>query len=319
LFALTVAWNACADSAAPVHAQAFPTRPIRIVVANAPGSSPDFIARAIARPAEAYLGQNVIVDNRAGANGIIAAVIVAKAAADGYTVLHTPPAFLISPLIYRKLQYDVHRDFVPVTTIATGVGFLMLVHPSLRAHTIKEFVALAKQKSLAYGSPPPGNTTHLAMELFKVRAGVDLRHIAYKGGADTYNALLGGEIQVTFSPPTAALSHVQPGRMRALGFSGSKRFGRLPEVPLISEAGAPDFVVDFTWNAWFAPAKTPPAVVNKLQAAVREALKAPRILEFLDAAAFYPVGSTPAVFREFVDAEMKRYAQIVRDAKIALQ
>lgn len=318
-FAIAAPVSSWSQSPAAAGSQAFPVRPIRVVVANAPGSSPDLIARTIARPAEVHLGQNVIVDNRAGANGIIAAVIVAKAAPDGYTVLHTPPAAIINPLIYRKLQYDVHRDFAPVTAIAAGVGFLLLVNPTLPAHSVKEFIALARQKSLAYGSPPAGSTTHLAMELFKVRAGIDLRHIAYKGGNDTYNGLLGGEIQATFSPPTAALPHVQSGRMRALGFSGSKRFSRLPEVPLISEAGLPDYVVDFTWNAWFAPAKTPPAILNRLHGAVREALKSPKVVEFLDAAAFYPVGSTPEEFRTFVDIEMKRYAQIVREAKIAQQ
>lgn len=317
--ALTAAGSACAQSAVPAAGQAFPGRPIRLVVASPAGSSPDLIARALARQAEIHLGQNVIVDNRAGANGVIAAVIVANAAPDGYTVLHTAPAFLLNSIIYKKLQYDAHRDFVPVTNVAAGVGYLMLVNPALPVYTVKEFVVLAKQKSLTFSSPPAGGTTHLAAELFNVHAGLQLRHISYRGGSDAVNAVMSGEVDVTFSPPTGALPLVQSGKLRALGFSGSKRFSRLPEVPLISEAGVPDYIVDFTWNAWFAPAKTPPVIVNKLHAAVRDALKAPKMLEFLDAAAFYPVGSTPQEFRTFVDAELKRYAQNIRDAKIPQQ
>jgi len=317
--ALTAAGNVCAQGAAPAGGQAFPSRPIRLVVASPAGSSPDLIARGIARHAEIFLGQNVIVDDRAGANGIIAASIVANAAPDGHTVLHTAPAFILNKIVNRELPYDVHKDFVPVTNIAAGVGYLMLVNPALPVYTVKEFIALAKQKSLTFSSPPVGGTTHLAAELFNVRAGLQVRHISYRGGSDSVNAVMAGEVDVTFSPPTGALPFVQSGKLRALGFSGSKRFSKLPEVPLISEAGVPDYVVDFTWNAWFAPAKTPPAIVNRLHAAVREALKAPKIIEFLDAAAFYPVGSTPEEFHKFIDVEMKRYAQSVREAKIPLQ
>jgi tripartite-type tricarboxylate transporter receptor subunit TctC len=314
--ALTDAGSVCAQTAAPERGQSFPSRPIRLVVSTTAGGSPDLIARTISRQAEAYLGQTIIVDNRGGANGIIGTTIVINAPPDGHTVLHTAPAVLLNPLIYRKLPYDVDRDLVPVTCIAVGVGYLMLVSPTLPARTVREFVALAKQKPLTYSSSPVGSTTQIASELFNVRAGVQLLHVPYKGGNEAVSAVMGGEAHVTFSPPTAALPFVQSGKLRAIGFSGSKRFARLPDVPLISEAGVPDYVVDFTWNAWFAPAKTSPAIVGKLHAAVREALKAPKVQEFLDAAAFYPVGSTPEQFRDFVAKETKRYSQIVREAKI---
>ena len=317
--ALTGAGDACAQGAAPDRAQAFPSRPIRLVVSTTAGGSPDLIARTIGRQAEAYLGQTLIVDNRGGANGIIGTMIVINAPPDGYTVLHTAPAVLLNPLIYRKLPYDVDRDLVPVTCIAVGVGYLMLVSPALPARTVKEFIALAREKPLTYSSSPVGSTTQIASELFNVRAGVKLLHVPYKGGNEAVSAVMGGEAHVTFSPPTAALAFVQSGRLRAIAFSGSKRFARLPDVPLISESGVPDYVVDFTWNAWFAPASTPPEILNKLHAAVREALKSAKVLEFLDAAAFYPVGSTPEEFREFVAKETKRYAQIVREAKVPPQ
>lgn len=319
LIALTIMSSAFAQGGASTSAHAFPTRPIRLVVNTSAGSSPDLIARAVSRQAESFLGQNIIVDNRTGANGIIGAVIVAHAAPDGYTVLHTSPGVILNAVVHRKLQYDIHRDFVPVTQVAAGVGYLMLVHPSLPAYTVTEFIALAKQKPLTYGSVPVGGTTHLAAELFNLRAGVTMRHIPYRSGADSVNAVMANEVNVTFSPPTGALAHVQSGRLRAIAFSGSKRFARLPEVPLVSEAGVPDYVVDFTWNAWFAPAKTPAAIVTRLHAAVREALKVPKIVDFLDAAAFYPVGSTPEEFRAFVNAELKRYSEAVREAKISLQ
>jgi tripartite-type tricarboxylate transporter receptor subunit TctC len=313
---LAMAGVSCAYGAAGDRGQ-FPNRPIRLVVATTAGGSPDLIARVVARHAEAALGQNVIVDNRGGANGIIASTLVAQAPPDGHTVLHTAPAVILNPLVYRRLPYDVARDLAPVTAVANGLGYLMLVHPALPARTVTDFVGLARQKSLAYGSSV-GSTIHLANELFNLRAGVQVRLVPYKGGAEALNALAGGEIQLLLSPPTAALPFVQSGRLRAIAFTGSKRFSRLPDVPLVSEAGIP-YVVDFTWNAWFAPAKTPPEILDRLHAAVREALKAPKVLEFLEAAAFVPVGSTPAEFRAFVAAETKRYADVVRETKIPMQ
>ena len=322
VFILFPAASTAVQGATPVRAaavaQAFPTRPIRAVVASPASSSPDLIARAVTREAENFFGQNFIIDNRAGANGIIAAGIVGNAAPDGYTLLHTAPAFLLNSLVHKNLPYDVRGDFVPVTCVAAGVGYLMLVNPSLPVKTVKEFIALAKQKSLSYSAPPVGGTTQLAAELFNLRAGLQLRHISYRGGSDAVNAVMAGEVDVTFSPPTGSAMHVQAGRLRALGFTGSKRYGRMTDVPLISESGVPDYIVDFTWNAWFAPAKTPAPIVNRLQAAVSAALKAPKVADFLDAAAFYPVGNTPEEFRVFVDAELKRYAQNLREAKVPL-
>lgn len=301
------------------QAQTYPARPVRLVVPSPAGGSPDLIARALARELEPLFGQSFIVDNRGGANGIIAAGIVAGAAPDGYTILHTPPAFLLNSLVYKKLSYDVRRDFVPVTCVAAGVGFLLLVSAATPVKSVKELITLAKTKSLTYGAPPVGGTTTLAAELFNLRAGVQIRHISYRGGNDSINAVIAGEVDVTFSPPTGSAVHVQSGRLRALGFTGSKRYSRMPDVPLISEAGVPDYVVDFTWNAWYAPAKTPPAILNRLQGAVSMALKSPKMIEFLDVSAFYPVGSTPEEFRVFTDAELKRYAQHLREARVPMQ
>lgn len=316
---LLMALSAMGAMSGHAHAQAYPARPIRTVVGSPAGSSPDLIARAITREAENTLGQSFIIDNRGGANGIIAAGIVAAAAPDGYTLLHTAPAFLLNALVNKKLPYDVRNDFVPVTCVAAGVGYLMLVNGASPVKTVKEFIALAKQKSLTFSAPPVGGTTTLAAELFNLHAGIQVRHIAYRGGSDAVNAVMASEVDVTFSPPTGSAAHVQSGRLRALGFTGSKRYGRMPDVPLISESGVPDYVVDFTWNGWFAPARTPPAILKRLQAAVSTALKTPKMIDFLDAAAFYPVGNTPEEFRLFADAELKRYAQHLREAKVPMQ
>lgn len=152
-----------------------------------------------------------------------------------------------------------------------------------------------------------------------MRAGTQLRHIPYKGGSETFNALISGEVQVLIVPPTAAMPYVKAGRLRALGFSGSKRFADLPDIPTIAEAGVPDYIVDFTWNGWFAPARTPAAIITRLQTEVQKALQAPKLREVLAASAFYPVGNTPEEFSKFIHAEMKRYAEIVREAKIPQQ
>jgi tripartite-type tricarboxylate transporter receptor subunit TctC len=298
---------------------AYPLRPVRVVVPFGAGGSPDVLARSLGAQLELQLGKNFIIDNRAGANGIIGAEIVARAAPDGYTVMHTPPGFIINSLVYKKLSYDVHRDYAPVTNVASGSGYLLLVNPSLPVTNIKELIALAKTKPFSYGSQPVGNTLHLASEMFNRSAGLNLQHVPYKGGADSFAALMSNEIQVLIVPPTAAVPYVKAGRLRALGFTGSKRLALMPEVPTIAESGLPDYVVDFTWNGWFAPANTPAAIVKRLQSEIRKAVQAPRMREILDASGFTAVADTPDEFRAFVQREIKRYAEIVRDAHIKVE
>jgi tripartite-type tricarboxylate transporter receptor subunit TctC len=310
----------CAIGAPAAAAEpAYPQRPIRVVVPFGPGGSPDVLARALGAQLETQLGRTFIIDNRAGANGIIGAEIVARAAPDGYTVMHTPPGFIINTLIYRNLSYDVHRDYVPVTNVASGSGYLLLVNPSLPVQSITELIALAKARPLSFGSPPAGNTLHLASEMFSRSARVSLQHVPYKGGSDSFAALMGNEIQMLIVPPTAAIPYIKAGRLRALGFTGSKRLALMPEVPTIAESGLPDYVVDFTWNGWFAPARMPASIVLRLQTEIRKAVQAPRMQEILTVSGFTAVASTPDEFRAFVQSEMKRYAQIVREANIKVE
>ena len=310
LAALAASWSAIA--------QPFPARPVRIVVPFAPGGSPDLLARALAQQLEQQLGRSFIVDNRAGANGIIGAEIVARAAPDGYTVMHTPPAFVLNTLVYKKLPYDVHRDYAPITNVGTAGGYVLLVTPSLPVGTVGELIALAKAKPLAYGSPPAGNTLHLASELFKVRAGVPFLHVPYKGGTESFTALMSGEVQMLIVPPTAAVPYVRSGRLKAIGFTGSKRLAALPNLPTIAESGLPEYVVDFTWNGWFAPSRTPPSLITLLQTEVAKAVHAPKVRELFSMSGYTAVANAPEEFRRFVHAEVKRYAELVREARIAV-
>jgi tripartite-type tricarboxylate transporter receptor subunit TctC len=227
-------------------------------------------------------------------------------------------SLVINPRIYRKLPYDVFRDLEPVTNIVLGDGYLLLVHPSVPAQSVKELVALAKNrdKPLSYGTPGIGNTLHLATELFNVRAGTQLLHVPYKGVAPALNSLLAGETQVIFIPPTIAVQHVKTGKARALGFTGSKRWPFMPEVPTIMEAGVPDFEITGSWHGWLAPAKTPSSIIARIHAEAKKALQVPRVRDFLVAGGYEPDGSTPEQFRKFLKTESDRYAEAVRAAGI---
>ena len=307
---------------AQVHAreQAYPSRPIRLVSTSAPGGSSDVIARTVAQQVESASGWNFVVDNRAGAAGIIGYGIVAKAAPDGYTVLHATAALVINPSIYRKLPYDV-GDFAPITSLGSAYGYLVIVNPSVRARELRDLIALARNKDrrLLYGSPGVGNTLHLAGATFNERAGTHLVHVPYKGVAPVFNALISGEIQVLFSPPAAILQHVQSGKVRALAFTGPRRWEGLPDVPTVAEVAIPGFDISGSWHGWFAPAKTPGALIDQLYQALRVAIHTPKVRDFLKVSGYEPDGRPPAEFRRFIAAEVRRYAEEVRKAGVEPQ
>lgn len=300
-------------------AEAYPNRPIRLVVGLAPGGTQDLIARTASRQVAAQLGQNVVVDNRDGATGIIATDMVAKAAPDGYTLLHASSDFVINTLMHKKLPYDIHRDFAPVTIVVTGVGYLLLAHPSVAAGNVREFIALAKQPNgrLTFGSGGIGNNLHLAGELFNMRTGTRLTHVPYKGGAPAVNALIAGEIQSLFVPPTpTVLQQLKVGRLKALGFTGAKRWALLPEVPTMVEGGVADFVYSGAWHGWIAPAKTPKDIIARLQAETQKAMQEPRVREPLIAAGYDPVGSSTEEFRRAIKADAQKTAELMQAAGI---
>ncbi len=311
-------WAAAVCAAWPFAAVAadYPTRPIRIVVSGAPGGAADLIGRPVAAQIEKQTGWSLVVDNRAGANGIIATDIVAKSQPDGYTWLVNTVAITINPSVYRKLPYDTERDILPVTNLALGSGYMLIANAGVAANSIAELIALAKKGArIAYGTPGFGNGQHLAGELFNLRAGVELLHIAYKGAAPAVTALLGGEVQVSFAPPIIATQYIKAGRVKALGFTGTARLPALPEVPTIGET-VPGYRFVGNWDGWFAPAKTPPAIVNRMYAEIRQALQLPRIREAIIAAGYDPVADTPAEFGKFISAEIRKYTEIARAAKI---
>jgi tripartite-type tricarboxylate transporter receptor subunit TctC len=296
----------------------YPNRAIRLVIPFAPGGTPDVIARVMAPHMERELGQSIVIDNRAGANAIIGAEIVARAAPDGYTLLKTPAALIINTLLYKKLPYDVERDFVPITNTASAQGYLLLVHPSVPATSVEEFVALAKKRpaELPFGSPGFGNSLHLAHEYFNVRAGIRMVHVPYKGLGPAFNALVAGEVHSVVMAPTIALQQIRAGKARPLAFTGAKRWPSLPEVPTMVEAGLAGFHLEAGWFGWFAPAGTPAAIVQRLNAEIRKALQVPQVREFITGGGYDVAASSPAEFRAFLREDIKRYAEIARAAGI---
>ena len=301
-------------------AQSYPTRPVRVVIPFPPGGNVDVFGRVLWPQVEKQLGQSVVIDNRGGANSMLGSHIVANATPDGYTFLHTSFGFAVNPAIVRKMPFDVVNDFVPVTDVALGTGYLMVGSMQLPAKTVKELVALAKQQpgKIRYSTAGVGNGQHLAGALFAEKAGIDLLHVPYKGGGPAMTAALGGETQLHFPAPAVGIPHIKAGRVRGLGFTGGKRLLALPDVPTIGES-VPGYLADAGWHGVFAPAKTPAAIVKKVQEAISAALKVPHVRDHFVNAGYEPQGNTPEVWGKRFRADLKRYAEITRIAKIEPQ
>lgn len=320
LFVMTFTAAGVLASAADVHAQTYPHRPIRLIVPYAPGGTVDVIARVIAGPLEAELGQPTVVDNRGGASGIIGTDLVAKAAPDGYTMLFHTPTIVVNRSVFKNLPYDI-KDFAPVTNTAKGVGYLLVVNSSVPVHSVQELIAFAKKKDnpLTYGSTGVGSTsTHLATELFAKSASIRLLPVQYKGVGPAVSALLGGEVQLML-PPTVAVQYIKAGRLRALGFTSPKRWENMPDLPTLAESGLPGFSIAAGWMGWFAPARTPVSIINRLQAAIHNVLQLPKVRDFLTAGGYEAVGDLPAEFGKFLHSEDKRYRALAREAGIEPQ
>jgi len=290
-------------------AQDYPDKPIRIIV----GPGPDALARVIGQKLTDAWGQPVIVDQRGGGGGTISAEAVARAAPDGYTLLLATGTHTINPSMY-KLSYDMAKDFAPVTLLAS-TPFILAVHPSVPASTVGELIKLAQSKpgALNYGSGGSGTPPHLATELFKTMAGVNIVHVPYKTVAAAITDLVAGQVQVMFTVGPAGLPQIRAGRIRGLAVSTAKRSAFAPELPTVAESGLPGFDV-FGWNGVLAPAGTPAPVVAKLHGGMVKALRGADVRERIAGFGFEPVGSTPEEFGEFVRTEIARWAKVMKES-----
>lgn len=294
----------------------YPDRPIRIVVPFAAGGPSDVGARVLAQGMSQSWRQPVVVDNRIGASGIIGADIVARSAPDGYTLLMAQVGDAISMSLYAKLPYNFMKDFAPITLVGQ-TPFILVAHPSVPVKTVQDLIALAKAKprSLTFGSAGTGVASHLAGELFKGAAGIDVVHVPYKGQAPATTDLLGGQITYMFNNPITALPHIKSGKMRALGVSTPARFSGLPDVPTVAESGLPGFAVGF-WLGPLAPAGTPRAVIDKLNREMVRMLRSPEVVERLSPMGLEILATSPDEFARVIKADVAKWAKVVKDAGI---
>lgn len=296
-----------------VRAQNYPDRPIRVIVPVPAGGTPDVVARMVAPGLSSLLGQQLVIDNRGGAGGLIGGELAARAIPDGYTLFFSSPGSLtILPHLQKNVAYDTLRDFAPVSLVSIG-PFLLITHPTVPAKTVKELLALAKAEpgKLNYASAGNGAANHLAMELFKSMAGVNITHIPYKGAPQAITDLIGGSVNLMFNSIPPVLQHIKSGRLKLLGVSSAKRSPQLPDVPTVSEAGVPDYE-SITWFGLLAPAKTPKQIVARLNELMVKVVRAPEMRSQLEIQGYDPVGSSAAEFSSFIRAESEKYARVVK-------
>jgi len=300
-------------------AQAYPTKPIRLVIPYPPGGPTDFVGRAVAARLTDLLGQQMVVDNRPGAGTVIASEMIARAAPDGYNLLFgTGGGTFLAPLILPKVPYDPQKDYAPVAMLVMSPQVLV-VHPSTGANSVKELIAVAKAKpgQLNFSSVGTGTSPHLGGELFKSLAGVEIVHVPYKGTAPSMTDLIAGRVQLAFSSIPTVLAHVQGGRLKMLGTGGTKRSAALPDTPPIADT-LPGFEL-VTWYALFAPAGTPAAIVNRLNAETTKVLKDADIQKRFGDQGLEPTIMTPAELKRYAEADVSRWSRLIKAANIKAQ
>jgi tripartite-type tricarboxylate transporter receptor subunit TctC len=301
-----------AFSAATAYSQDYPQRPIRLVVPFPPGGGTDIVARAVAAKLGETLHTSVVVDNRAGAGGTIGTDIVARAAPDGYTLALVSGSHVINPSIYPKLTYDTIRDFAPVTLLVSAPAVLV-VNKSLPVNSVQDLIKLAKSKpgKLFFASAGVGTPPHLAGELFKTMAGVDIVHVPYKGNAQVLTDTISGQVSFTFPTLPSAMPYIKNGTLRALGVTGAHRSPSAPDIPTIAESGVPGYEAT-SWYGIVAPAGTPPQIVDKLHEALANSVKQPEMQKLLFDLGLEPVGSSPAEFSAQIKTEIEKWATVVK-------
>ena len=303
----------------PAENAAYPAKPIRIIVPSSPGGGLDFVARAVGQRLTPAWGQTVVIDNRAGAGGTIGPDLVAKSAPDGYTLLIVSASFAVNPSVYPKLPYDSVKDFAPVI-LATTQPQVLVVHPSVSARSVKELVALAKAKAgqLNYSSPGGGTLSQLAFELFKSAAGVDIVHVPYKGAGLSMAAAIAGETQASTGSTVSAQPHIKSGKLRALATTVLRRSPALPDIPTMTEQGLPGATIT-GWYAFLAPARTPRAIVDKLNAELARILQLPDLREQLAREGSEPAPGTPEQLGKHIATEIQRLGRIAKASGTASQ
>jgi tripartite-type tricarboxylate transporter receptor subunit TctC len=297
-------------------AQTWPAKPVRVVVPFPPGGGTDIVARTVTPKMAEILGQPFVIENRAGAGGNIGTELVAKSPADGYTLLVASASTAINTTLVPNLSWTFPRDFAPVVLMVVN-NHLLAAHPSVPASNVRELLALARAKpgQVTYASYGSGSSAHLTAELFKLMAGVDLLHVPYKGAAPAVNDLVGGQVNIIFADVAALLSHLKSGKLKALGIGAAKRFEGLPDVPTIDQSGVPGFEAG-GFLGLVAPAGTPPAAIQALNAAAQKSLALPEVRERLLGLASPPVGGTPEQFAGHIQREIDKWARVIRAASI---
>lgn len=301
---------------AAASAQAYPSRPIRIIVPQSAGGSTDFVARAVAQRLAESLNQNVVVDNRPGAGSLHGTDLVAKSAPDGHTLLVVAGSFTINPSLRQNLPFDPVRDFAPITQLVS-LPHILVVHPSVPAKTVKELIALARARpgELNYGSSGVATSTHLAAELFLHLTGTRMVNVPYKGGAPGMTALLGGQVQLYFATISTALPHIKSGKLRALGVTSAKRSTAAPEFPTIAEAGVPGYQ-HTSWVGMLAPAKTPQPIVTRLNSEVVKTLESPQMKALLLRDGLEVDTTTPEEFARDIREQIEKWKKLIQAAGI---
>lgn len=300
------------------HAQEWPSRPISLIVSYPPGGTADLMARTVATPLGKLLGTSVVVENKPGASGQIAASYVAKANADGYTLMLDASSYSVNPSLFPKLPYDPNKDFKTLAVLAQYPNVL-LVNPSFPAKSVKELVAMAKAKpnNISYASSGNGSAQHLAGALFEVKAGVEMQHVPYKGGGPALNDVIGGQVPVFFGSAASTKQYVDSGKLNALAVTGKKRASSMPSVPTMAEAGVPGYEV-YEWNGIFAPAATPAPILIKLSDAISKVMQSPEVREKVLSLGGEPFQGNSEAADKFIKAQMAEWAKLVKTGKIAV-
>ncbi|MFT8244991.1 Bug family tripartite tricarboxylate transporter substrate binding protein [Roseomonas sp. BN140053] len=301
------------------RAAEYPDRPIRLLVPFSAGGAPDVAARIMARQVSIQLGQGVVIENRTGANGIIASEMVAKARPDGYNLLYTTGSHAINPSLYRRLPYDTEADFTPISLLLVAPAYILVVNNELPVRSVADLVARARAGQVTFGSPGVGNSIHMAAEGINQLAGVSMVHVPFRGATQALEAVVTGQVDCMFLNPLAALPVINEGRVRAIAVSSRERFDKLPELPTVAEGGVPGYEMEGGWNALYGPPALPAAIVTRLVEEFRTATRVPEVRAQLEEQGNRVVASDPEVLAAKVGSEVRKFAALTRAAGIEPQ